>query len=251
MFFRLLIFIPMCASLVLAQEVPPKESPLEVAATRAEIVPVVRKIDATCYQIGGVTFDEAKREIRFAARVNMNDGLLEFIIVHQHGKVHESLLVTDISPTHLNLAFALLRYPPSRELYSLPNKVRGEPDQFPKVPEQVKAGARVAIDVEWTEGGKLCRLPINQWIQHGEASSMPDAPWVYGASESYEGRYIPETSGDIAAIFLASSAILNYPGEDNRKDRVWTPFPKRVPAQGTPVTVIIAPYQKSKSIPKP
>jgi hypothetical protein len=170
------------------------------------------------------------------------------LIVTEKGKLHESLLTTKISPTHLNLAFTLLRYKPSRELYPLPNDTGGTSNKYPEVSAEVKAGARIAIEVEWKEGEKLRRLPINEWIQHAEkATSMPAGPWVYGGSEFYEGKYAPETSGDVAAIFLSNAALINYPGDDNTNDDVWIPFPKRVPAEGTAVTVILSPHTSAKA----
>lgn len=207
------------------------------------VKPTVEKLDETRFRIGQVTFDRKTREIRLPAEVNMTEGLLEFLLVHRNGKVHESLLLTDASPTHLNLAFTLLRYSASRELYALPSETGGASEKYPDVPEDVKAGARIAIDVEWEDQGKLRRLPVNDWIQHSvKSTAMPAGPWVYGGSEFFEGKFIPETSGDIAAIFVAQSAIINYPGDDNHDDTVWLAYPKRVPEPGTKVTLVIAPY---------
>lgn len=217
------------------------------------MTPSVEKLDATRYRIGKVVFNQKSREIRFPAKVNMAEGLLEFVIVHENGKVHESLLTTDIPPTHLNLAFTLLRYPASRELYALPNDTGGLSGNFPKVPEEIKSGARIAIDVEWDDHGKTRRIPINEWVQHAgkTTTTMPAGPWVYGGSEFYDGRFAPEMSGDIAAIFVTNSALINYPGTDNEDDTVWLAFPERVPEVGTNVTVIIAPYPKTPQLPKP
>lgn len=218
----------------------------------APVKPAIEKLDATRFRIGKIIFDQKSREIRFPAKVNMSEGLLEFLIVHENGKVHEALLNTDISATHLNLAFTLLRYPASRELYALPNETGGLSGRFPDVPADIKAGARVAIDVEWTDNGKTRRLPINDWIQHAvKTTAMPPGPWVYGGSEFYAGKFAPETSGDIAAIFVSQSSLINYPGQDNQDDTVWVAFPKRVPPIGTNVTVIIAPDSKSPLLPKP
>lgn len=221
-------------------------------APREAVKPSVKQLDETIFQLGKITFDKKSREIRFPAVVNMTEGLLEYLIVHENGKVHESLLATKISPLNLNLAFTLLKYPPSRELYAEDTPGGGREAKASEIPEEVRAGARVSIDVEWKEDGKKRRFPINEWIQHGiTAKTMAAGPWVYGASESFEGKYIPETSGDIAAIFLSNAAILNYPGEDNGNDDVWTPFPKRVPEDGTEITVIITPFHNSKLTPKP
>jgi hypothetical protein len=84
-----------------------------------------------------------------------------------------------------------------------------------------------------------------------KATAMPAGPWVYGGSDFHEGKFVAETSGDIAAIFLSMAALVNFPGTDNTNDEVWVPFPKRVPPEGTKVTVIIAPYQNAKPLPKP
>ncbi len=244
---RFLILLLGCASLTLAQEAPP------ATEKEAEAVkPSVKKLDDTRYQVGGVTFDEKTREIRFPAKVNMAEGLLEYLIVHQNGKTHEALLATEISATDLNLAFTLLRYPPSRELYAIEKEPGVISDKFPDVPAEIKAAARVTIEVEWTDNGKVRRNSINEWVQHDvKATSMPAGPWVYGGSDFSEGKFVAELTGDIAAIFLARSALLGYPGEDREDDTVWTSFPKRVPPAGTPVTVIIAPYQNAKPLPKP
>lgn len=241
MFSRLFLLIPALATVALAQETAP-EAPK----------PSVTKLDETRYEIGQVVFDKKTREIRFPTQVNMTEGLLEYLIVHENGKVHEALLTTKISPTHLNLAFTLLRYMPSPELYPLPNKTGGVSGDFPEVSAEVKAGARVQIDVEWTDDGKLRRVPVNDWIQHAvRTTAMPAGPWVYGGSVFDKGKFAPEISGDIAAIFVIGFSLITYPGDDNDNDDVWLPFPKRVPAEGTNVTVVIAPYLTASPISKP
>jgi hypothetical protein len=116
----------------------------------------------------------------------------------------------------------------------------------------VKAGARVAIDVAWDDGGKPRRLPINEWVQHAVTTkNMPAGPWVYGGSGFYDGKFNAETTGDIAAIFVSQASLINYPGDDNHDDTVWLAFTKRVPEVGTDVTVIIAPYAKTPQPSKP
>lgn len=54
-----------------------------------------------------------------------------------------------------------------------------------------------------------------------------------------------------AAIFVSQSAMINYPGDDNRDDTVWLSFWKRLPEVGTDVIVIITPYSKSQHPSKP
>lgn len=206
--------------------------------------PAVEEIGPDRFRVGKVEFNRKKREVRIPTRVNMTQGLLEFVAVHQNGKIHESLLFTEASPTDVNVALKLLRFQASRELYPLPNETGGTSGKFPKVPEEVRRAARVLIEVEWQDEGKTRKVPVNDWIQHAVKSTpMPAGPWVYGGSEFVDGKFAPELSGDIVAIFTALSALINYPGDDHRDDTVWVVHPKRVPPEGTHVTLIISPFQ--------
>lgn len=231
--------------------VEPKSLPLpdqKVEPTQ----PAVEKIDGNRYRIGKITIDKKTREIRFPAKVNMIEGLLEFLVVHENGKVHESLLATDISPTQLNLAFTLLSYRASQELYPLPNGTGGVSNKFPDVPAEVKESARIKIEFEWSEDGKSRKASANEWIQHAVKTSetMPSGAWVYGGSGFQDGKFNAEVTGDIIAIFLSQAAMINYPGTDNQDDEVWVPYPKRVPEIGTNVTVVITPFSKTDKTPK-
>lgn len=236
-------------------EVSPDDDPAagdEVEGNEEPEKPSLTRLSETRYRIGSedsekwIEFDSGTREIRFPATVNMDLGMLEFAIVHVNGKIHESLFATEISPTHLNLAFALLRYQPSPELYFLPNETGGLSDVLPDVHEEIRRASRITIEVEWTdENGTKLRHPINKWIFNERFSAaMPDAPWVYGGSEFFNGRYVPEMTGDIAAIDVRNSSMINYSGKDNRNDTVWIARQGVVPLAGTKATLIIAPYPK-------
>ena len=218
------------------------------AATASTEKPTVEKIDDKRYRIGKIEFDSATREIRIPVVVNMAAGLIEFLLVHEKGKIHEALFTTDVSPSDLNLAITLLRYKPSRELYALPNETGGLSGNFPEVPEDIRAAARMSIEAEWNKDGKTERIAVNEWIQHATTeAAMTSTHWVYGGSQIDHGRFSAETTGDIAAIFLSNSAMINYPGKDNGDDTVWLAFENRVPPEGTNLTLIIAPYPKPPS----
>ncbi len=210
----------------------------------APVEPAVKELDDERLQIGEVVFNRKTREIRFPAKVNMAGGeLLEFALVHANGKVHEALLLTETSAMDINLAFKLLRYPASSEFYAIVDEDGTMSNRFPEVPPEVKAAARLDIGVEWQEAGKTRRAKLNEWISHASTGqAMPADPWVYGGSGIHEGKFVADLTGDYIAIFLSSAALINFSGKDNNSDEVWTPFPKRVPPEGTKVTVVIAPH---------
>jgi len=215
--------------------------------------PAVEKLEGGRYRVGEVNFDPATREIRIPAVVNMTGGLLEFLLVHKDGKIHESLFRSDVNPTHLNLAFALLRYQPSAELYAEIDPETGHSTgELPQVAEEVKAASRVNIKVEWNDNGQTKTSPVNEWISDlTTEKQMPSGPWVYGGSVMDGGRFVPEATGDIVAILLTNSAMILYPGADNSNDEVWQPYTKRVPPIDTKVTLIFSPNSPSKPAPKP
>jgi hypothetical protein len=218
-----------------------------------EAEPAVKELDAERLQVGEIIFNRKTREIRFPASVNMRDGeILEYAIVHQNGKVHEALLVTNISATELNLAFKLLRYKASPEFYAAFEEDGSLSNRFPQVPQDVKDAARIDIAVEWQEEGKTRTAKLHEWISHGTTGeSMPADPWVYGGSMFYSGSFLAQSTGDIAAIFITNASLINYSGKDNKSDEVWFPFPKRVPPEGTKVSVIISPFKKAAAAEKP
>ena len=205
-----------------AEEAPPAEKP------------AVEQLDATRFRIGQLTFDRRTREVRLPAVVNLTDGLLEFALVQRQGKVHESLLVTDVSPVQLNVAFKLLRYPAS------PGQQVDE-GTGGKSADAV-AGSRLDLAVEWRDGDRTRRAALREWILYdvtGEA--MPDGAWIYGGGENAQGEFLPGSHGDLIAIFSGNPALMYYEGKDRGNDEVWRPFAKRMPAVGTPVTVILTP----------
>ncbi|MGJ8644478.1 MAG: YdjY domain-containing protein [Luteolibacter sp.] len=214
-----------------------KEEPL------APEKPKVEQIDANHYRIGDVIIDKRTREIRFPAVINLREGLLEFLVVHTNGKLHESLFASDVSPTDLNVAFKLLRYEASKELYRIPKEPGVLTGDFYQEPEKIRAASRISITVEYEKDGKTKSVPVNEWIRHETtASAMPPTPWIYGGGDFYQNQFVPEQTGDIVAIFITNGALINYPGEDNFNDDVWTTLTERVPEDGTKVTLVIAPY---------
>lgn len=210
---------------------------------RDDAPPRVEHLDDGRLRLDGITFDPKSREIRFPAEVNMTEDLLEFLLVHRKGKVHESLFVTDISPTKLNVVFKLLRYPASRELhyrFRADGTLSGERET---ASDEERAGARLRIEVSWKDKDRERRASVNEWISNSATESpMPAGPWVYGGSTLNMGQFLAESSGDLVAIFHAESALVNYPGDYRENDEVWLPHATRVPAVGTPVTLLIRPY---------
>src|SRR5580704_1751361 len=95
------------ASALFAQGPPPPIPP----PAHIEKAPIVKTGDVT-YEMGGLQFNSATREIRIPTIVNMNEGVIEYALVTDTGKTHESLLSTKVRPFDVNVALLLCHYEP-------------------------------------------------------------------------------------------------------------------------------------------
>lgn len=194
------------------------------------------------YSLGLVKFDENTRRITFPAEINQVEGVLEFAIVHEKGKIHESLLMTLASPLHLNIALKLLRYQSSPELFPILDENYESTGKFPEIPEAQKTASRVQVLVSWEKDGKKEEVSLNDLIYHTTTEkAMEPAPWIYQGSYMHNNAFKAETSGDLAAIYITRSSLINFSGKDNETDEPWTPNQKVIPPMGTKVMVTIAP----------
>ncbi len=213
-----------------------------------EVKPLIQEIGDDQLRIGKITLNKNTREISFQAGINMNEGIIEYVLVLTQGKVHEALFLTDISPTNLNIALKLLRYQESPELFEIMDEDFNFTGKFPKVPEEQKKAARIAIEVTWKKEDTSHTVPLNELILHATTEkSMPPGPWLYTGSYLHEGRYKADIAGDIIAILTSQPAMINYLGKDRENDEVWLPHKKRLPEIESVVTITIKPHSPEKS----
>lgn len=241
---RLIPVLLMTATLVAQEDaVDPDQAP-----PRGDGKPPIKELGDGRYEVGLVTFDRKSREISFPASVNMQDGPLEYAIVHENGKIHESILITKTRPFHINIALKLLNFQESKELFPILDDDFRPTGKFPEVPEKVRNAARAEILLRWkSEDGKDHEATLNDWVTYTvTGQSLPPLPWVYGGSYFHENSFQAEASGDIVALFVNNASLFNWPGKDNNLDDVWLPSTKRIPAVGTPVTVTLKPAIPTK-----
>ena len=223
---------------------------LAIASYSEEAKPTEPKVKALGdgnYSLGLIKFNENTRRISFPGEVNQIEGVLEFALVHENGKLHESLLATKASALNLNVALKLLHFKESPELFPALDENFEKIDDAPIVSDETKAAARLQILISWEKDGKKVEHPINDLIYNlFKEKKMDPIPWVYQGSYIHSNSFEAETSGDLVAIFIARSALINYPGNDNDIDEPWTPNAKLIPKNGTPVTITFAPLLDKK-----
>ena len=208
--------------------------------------PSVKSLGDHNYQLGDITFNGKTREIRFPATMNLEKGLLEYVIVTEEGKTHESLLSTKVRPAQLQIVMKLCHY---RD---------GVGDTFDDLlPDDEKKGAKgkadrgsaLQIAVEWKEKvdgvETMKRYQMDDLIRDLKAEepigTMPNGQWIYTGSIIYEGSFIAESEGTMIAVYIDNGSLINSFRPGSADDERWVTNDKIAPKMGTPVSVILSP----------
>ncbi|MGI8604118.1 MAG: YdjY domain-containing protein [Verrucomicrobiales bacterium] len=207
----------------------------EPPAEASERIPRFRTLEGNRRALGGIEFDVVTREITLPATVNMTDGEIEYVLVHETGKVHESLLRTTASPFDLNVVLLLLDFKPDPGWFVPPAK--------PKPLTTVKPASLGDIFVRWKgAGGTEASARIEAWVGNLLTKrTAVEAPWVYSGSEvTADSRFAAEVDGTHIALYLDTRCVFNSPREGNHNDMIWTPA-EGIQPKGTSVTLVLKP----------
>ena len=235
------LFALLLAATPLLAQAPPEFKPPK------EIAPGI-------FEVGAVRLDKNAGTVTFPAKVNMNDGLLEYLLVTPQGPVHESVLVTDASPQEVHMAMLLLGAKGMTQPQD--GKVPGRIDAefLAKAPKLT--GDRIFLALKWTDkDGKEQTAPAERWLirkiftprKPTKIVSAEDGPWLYTGSFFYENRFIAQVEGAFASLVTFPSALINNPRTGSNDDHLWFVKTEAVPPVGTPVefTIKLEPADKS------
>ena len=224
-----------------AQETPP--SP----------VPVMREVSPGIYEIGKLHLDQKALTVSFPGWLNLDRGILEYLLVTERGSTHESLLASDIQPNDLHFAMLLLGAKGSGLATPGPaDKPPGQIDtMYLKNAPKLK-GDDVVISVKWQAGGVEKSGLVEDWIWNGETKkAMQRGSWIYNGSMFSEGHFLAQIDGAFAAIVTYPGALINNPRKGNDNDQIWTVNEKAVPPVKTPVEITIKLVPSNGATPPP
>jgi hypothetical protein len=188
----------------------------------------LREISPGVYGIGLVHLDRNKQTVSFPGAINMVEGHVEYALVHSRGKVHESVLRTEVEPFQIHLAKLLI---------SQTEKSALVPDQ--KAPRELR-GSEVVIWVTWKDGGTEKRVRIEELVFNLLTKSrMSRGYWVYGGSRVIDGVFLAQRDGSIFSIIADPDALVNNPRPGRNDDEIWTVHTALAPPVGTAVEITI------------
>ncbi len=216
--------------------------PLVMGEEKAEEKrPLVTKVGEHSYRLGEIEFDAKQKEIKFPVTVNMREGgPIEYVLVHESGKVHEAIFTTAISPNQLQIVLKLLKFKDGHgdvfnRLLS-PEVLEKEGGTEPERGE--------AIQFSFVEKGKEAR-PIYKFVIDGEsASPMSSGNWIYTGSTIEENAFLAEAEGSIIAIYLDHIAMFNMTRDGADIDERWGANGDAIPEIGTKGMLVLKAAKK-------
>ena len=232
-FMRNLLILTLSTAAALAQGPAPEFKPPK------EIAPGV-------FEVGTVKLDKNASTVTMPAKVNMVDGLVEYLCVSPRGATHESVLISEAGPQNVHVAMLLLgaKGAAPADTKAKPGQITAE--YLAKLPKLV--GDRVQLSVKWKDKeGKEQTVPVERWVTQrvveknkpAKESPMKDGPWLYNGSFLFEGRFVAESEGTYASIATMPSALINNPRPGANDDKMWFANKAALPPVGTPVDFII------------
>lgn len=234
-------------------EVAPTEAGSRLTAALAEAARTrIKKTGPTTYELGPIQINSATREIRIPTMVNMTEGILEYALVHEQGKTHESLLRTTVSPMEMNLALLLTHFEPHlKDAAQYLREPTGQTKSRMALPMEREGANQIRATLEWKDAaGKTQTAPMGSWIrdrQAGKPASLDH--WTFTGSFINEKGFAAEYDGSHIAIYFDLASVVNLPDKNNGSDENWLVETSAVPAIDTPVTLVLSPLVPPLSSP--
>lgn len=237
-------FIATIAALGLGQLTNPAPTPPSAPPPASAIdtphATNLREIAPGIFDYHGIRLDKKHRCITFDGTVNQRNGLIEYLLVNDKGKLHESLLATKLAPHDIHLAMLLI---------GLTENTKSNLDE-PLPPSAIDTaylhdtpklkGVPVRISVAWTQAGQRQQAAAESWIFNLHTNLlMSPGPWTYNGSLIMDGTFLADQDLSIVSVITDPTALANNPREGYDDDLIWQVQASAVPPLNTPVEITL------------
>jgi hypothetical protein len=258
---KLRFLLPLVIVLTASAQVEPGKAPPAPELAPGDVKPMVDAKEAQKrikdlgngdYELGGIRFNAKTRTVRVPCLLNMRKGPIEFVLVHENGKTHESLLRTAVSAVDLQVAMLLLNYEPGHNglFEALKEK---EPQVYQNLVTTVTKtphANEVKMSLEWKAGEAL--QPMQEALLKSTTKKPPTdcSTWIFHGSMVQESGFSAALHGNLISLYYDATGMYASPSQDNRADDCWEPNEKALPKEqtdkegnilDTAVTLVIGP----------
>jgi hypothetical protein len=222
-----MLTVPMTLVAALALSAPPDQPTASPDTFRPD--PAWRPLGSQLW------FDPRGKRLVMRARVALREGPLEHLLCLKGTKEHEAVLATEAPPRAIHAGLLLT------------GAETGHPVRF--VPKfEPPTGSPIAIDLEWTEGGKTRTADARRWVRDERKKEALSKDWVFAGSEVVEDPVSKKTiytadDGDLITVANFANAILDLPFASTSEDagRSFVANTDQIPPRGTMVTMFLHP----------
>ena len=208
---------------------------------------------AEVFAAGGIHLDRDAGLVAFGSQVLVTNELLEYLLVGAAGAAHESLLVTDVTPSLINAAILSLGVEPGQNArYELKDPAPTE--------AELRAGAGTHDLVlpegdgllpylAWREGAETYLLRAEDALCNlAEGRTMRRHRWVYLGSRFETPRgggeeiYVADVEQNLMnlAIFSETASLMTGALPECQHQTIWRANAWLLPPSGQPVMLILA-----------
>jgi hypothetical protein len=190
----------------------------------------MQKISDSKYLFGQVLLDQKERFLEFNATTNQTNGLIEYALVHEDGKTHESLFRTKVRPQIIHACLLLLKIPVEQRFFTNLWAEKPSVIDFSK--------SSIDTKVFWEENGTSVSTSLeNLALNSKNQQTLKEGVLIFTGSKKIEETYLAEMSGSIIAVYADEEAVINSSDHDSNNDDVWLANGKEMPEIEVPVKV--------------
>lgn len=186
------------------------------------LYPEIKVLRSGVYDFGGIIIDQNDSNFSFEAECNQISGLVEYALVHEKGKIHESLFTTKIAPRLIHACFLLLKQKPVNFVL--------QKEKFPEQEIEALRQKGLEIWVKWDENGSsFHKSLISMTLNDLSKQTLKEKSFVFTGSKIMDGEYLAQMDGSIIAIYQDPRAVINAIDELSSNDDVWLPNEVHLP----------------------
>ena len=195
---------------------------------------------------GGIECRLDSNQVLVPALVALDSGWIEQVACLRNTREHEAIFVTDVQPSLVHSALLMLSLEPGAPGRWLEKPV-GDRYEIERIPP---TGSPIRIRVRHTdEEGAEVETDVEDMIMGSPgAYPFPSTPWMFcGSRFDSKCRYVADFSGSLIGFATFGDELLGLPGVISDQVSVdapeWEIRSDLVPAPGTPVTLVLTPWE--------
>ncbi|MBL1214950.1 MAG: hypothetical protein HND52_16440 [Ignavibacteriae bacterium] len=185
------------------------------------------KLNKNEYKLGNLLLDIDANKITIPGIINMNEGIIEVFACSPGGKLHESLIVANILPYHLQVALLLLGINPTDI-----NDV--------KITESLEKFGQIEIIVKWKIDDEETEMRAEKLIWNlSQGKPMQEVNWLFIGSKTINGVFVANDNKSLITTFNDPYTIIENPLSTRINDELYEVNKTLLPPIGTPVELVL------------